>query len=757
MTNGNGGSLSPSGDVEVITDIGEVEIIQDELAGDVSVADEDPLTQIFTGDQGPPGPRGNSVLYGYGPPSLTTGVNGDFYIDLRTALMYGPKAGGAWPPGFSLIGPIGPQGPAGPQGPVGAPGNTIRNGSGLPDPSLGNAGDFYIDTTNHTIYGPKSNTVVGWGSPTSLIGPVGPTGPVGPPGPPPWTTPPVPWQTDTAYTTGPPASLVTNAGASYVPTTGHISGSDFNADLSAGLWTLVAAAGSPGQVIAQVYVGDSPPTGIQNNSVWWNSTDGCLYVYYYDGNSHQWVIAAPVPDLSGYLQLAGGTMTGALVLAANPTANLQAATKQYVDSKSAFPEAPTDGGVYGRQGSTTSWVKSVPLAGGTMTGFLTLSADPTATNHAATKHYVDANAIADGPHDGYFYGRANGAWGQVVPLSGGTMTGLLTLSADPTAPLGAATKQYADTKAPLASPAFTGTPTAPTQPVDDNSTKLATTAYVTNQGSAAGDGTPNMDGTAARGTSTHWARADHTHPTNTAQAPVNSPAFTGTPTAPTAPVDTNTTQLATTAFVLGQGSSAAPAMDGTAAAGSATRWARGDHVHPTDTSRAPIASPTFTGTPAAPTAAQDTNTTQIATTAFMLAQASGIAPLMDAAAAIGTRCAMHALITFIRATRRRLATRPPMGKPTDARTMRGSRAAAALRSTFKTPRQRRPMRRVRCGGNRRPACSSCSTTTATLCSGFPRARSPQRSQHCNTIRRKIFRTRNRCRRGRIVLPRRSTR
>lgn len=32
-------------------------------------------------------------------------------------------------------------------------------------------------------------------------------------------------------------------------------------------------------------------------------------------------------------------------------------------------------------------------------------------------------------------------------------------------------------------------------------------------------------------------------------APLNSPAFTGTPTAPTAAVATNTTQLATTAFV----------------------------------------------------------------------------------------------------------------------------------------------------------------------------------------------------------------
>tara|TARA_B100000287_G_scaffold177470_1_gene167484 strand:+ start:2600 stop:2914 length:315 start_codon:yes stop_codon:yes gene_type:complete len=38
-------------------------------------------------------------------------------------------------------------------------------------------------------------------------------------------------------------------------------------------------------------------------------------------------------------------------------------------------------------------------------------------------------------------------------------------------------------------------------------------------------------------------------------APLDSPALTGTPTAPTAAVGTNTTQLATTAFVLANGTS----------------------------------------------------------------------------------------------------------------------------------------------------------------------------------------------------------
>ena len=66
-------------------------------------------------------------------------------------------------------------------------------------------------------------------------------------------------------------------------------------------------------------------------------------------------------------------------------------------------------------------------------------------------------------------------------------------------------------------------------------------------------------------------------------------------------------------------SSANPAMNGIAAPGSSTAPARGDHVHPTDTSRAPLASPTFTGTPAAPTPAQLDNSTNLATTAFVAA------------------------------------------------------------------------------------------------------------------------------------------
>jgi hypothetical protein len=56
--------------------------------------------------------------------------------------------------------------------------------------------------------------------------------------------------------------------------------------------------------------------------------------------------------------------------------------------------------------------------------------------------------IAEAPSDGSLYGRLNAAWSKVsagfLALAGGTLTGSLTLAADPTVPLGAATKQYVD-------------------------------------------------------------------------------------------------------------------------------------------------------------------------------------------------------------------------------------------------------------------------------------------------------------------------
>jgi hypothetical protein len=71
-------------------------------------------------------------------------------------------------------------------------------------------------------------------------------------------------------------------------------------------------------------------------------------------------------------------------------------------------------------------------------------------------------------------------------------------------------------------------------------------------------------------------------------------------------------------------SASAPIVDGIANAGIAATWSRGDHVHPTDPSRAPLASPNFTGNPTAPTPAPGDADTSIATTAFVQTALGGV-------------------------------------------------------------------------------------------------------------------------------------
>ena len=66
---------------------------------------------------------------------------------------------------------------------VGTIGNTLQSGLQAPAQSVGNPGDYYIDTANNRLFGPK-NAVTGWpAGAVSLIGPAGPTGTAGAAGP----------------------------------------------------------------------------------------------------------------------------------------------------------------------------------------------------------------------------------------------------------------------------------------------------------------------------------------------------------------------------------------------------------------------------------------------------------------------------------------------------------------------------------------------------------------------------------------------
>jgi len=138
-----------------------------------------------------------------------------------------------------------------------------------------------------------------------------------------------------------------------------------------------------------------------------------------------------------------------------------------------------------------------------------------------------------------------------------------------------------DLKSPIASPAFTGIPTAPTATAGTNTTQLSTTAFVT---------------TAINNFSTTVTNA------LALKAPLASPTFTGAPAAPTPDVGNNSTRVATTEYV-----------------GNRIDAKFNDDSYLTDklSAYAKKASPALTGVPTSTTAAAGTNNTQIATTAFV--------------------------------------------------------------------------------------------------------------------------------------------
>ena len=122
------------------------------------------------GNTGTSGANGSAVLNGTGVPGNGLGSSGDFYIDTTNVRMYGPKANNVWP----AIG-ISLTGTAGAHGTNGLNGNTILNGIGAPIAAIGMSSDFYLDTSTTTLYGPKSSA--GW--PNAGISLVGAAGPVG--------------------------------------------------------------------------------------------------------------------------------------------------------------------------------------------------------------------------------------------------------------------------------------------------------------------------------------------------------------------------------------------------------------------------------------------------------------------------------------------------------------------------------------------------------------------------------------------------
>ncbi|EJM0625614.1 tail fiber protein [Escherichia coli] len=114
------------------------------------------------------------------------------------------------------------------------------------------------------------------------------------------------------------------------------------------------------------------------------------------------------------------------------------------------------------------------------------------------------------------------------------------------------------------------------------------------------------------------------------KAPIESPSLTGMPTAPTAAQGTNSTQIANTAFVKAAITALINGAPGTLDTLKEIAAAINNDPNFSTTInnalalKAPLASPALTGVPTAPTAAQGTNNTQIATTAYVRAAISAL-------------------------------------------------------------------------------------------------------------------------------------
>ena len=236
------------------------------------------------------------------------------------------------------------------------------------------------------------------------------------------------------------------------------------------------------------------------------------------------------------------------------------------------PEAPNDTHYYARHQAAWKIFDTSPA----FNGIPTTPTPPLADNsqQIANTNFIklnsqplsaDLTSIAAAAAIGVMYYRsATGVWSPVTVTAGLSFSG---------GTLGVAGSGFA----PLASPVLTGDPKAPTPPVGDNDTSIATTAYVLAAGFAplaspvfTGNPTgptPSLSDSSASLSTTGGVTAKLA-----AYAPVVSPTFTGTPNSTTPSPGDSSTRIATTAFVTGG--------LGTAIA-----------------NLAPLASPVFTGTP----------------------------------------------------------------------------------------------------------------------------------------------------------------
>jgi hypothetical protein len=112
-------------------------------------------TTTLSGLDGKPGSK---IYSGTATISLTNpsgALDGDYYLQTTgtTTFIFGPKTGATWGGGVSLVGPQGIQGPQG------VTGTLIISGPNDPTTTLtmgAREGDYYLNTTTHTLFGPRA-------------------------------------------------------------------------------------------------------------------------------------------------------------------------------------------------------------------------------------------------------------------------------------------------------------------------------------------------------------------------------------------------------------------------------------------------------------------------------------------------------------------------------------------------------------------------------------------------------------------------
>lgn len=190
---------------------------------------------------------------------------------------------------------------------------------------------------------------------------------------------------------------------------------------------------------------------------------------------------------------------------------------------SSLPVSPTDGTAYYLSSDLSLnarvdgvWYKTIVPKGFTITEkstgdkyeFSGTAFVKTFRASDRTKFDAIATGATANSSDATLLNRANHTGAQAIA----TVTGLQTAL---------------DLKAPLASPTFTGTPTAPTPTTSDNNTNIATTAFVKAQGYVPSTGTVVLPSTTSIGTVTAAEIATLVGVTSGIQAQINGKAASG--------------------------------------------------------------------------------------------------------------------------------------------------------------------------------------------------------------------------------------